>query len=508
MLGKITISEKPVPTGEKYDFSQDGIYDYDLYVYDEHKKDFDSLLSEANVNKALKDFLKVIKMTPDFFKEALELMDNITNNKINIVADAEYVELDFELKDIKEYIKENPILKTKKIILPKIYSLSFESIREIENTFIDKSNIYIKLVGNIMPISIATFKKTLKKIDEIVINIKKLDLSPIEQIMFAYDIVKDKEYKTEDENESVHESRDLSLSLLGDKIVCAGYSNILKTILDKLGIKNSVYVLNDHQRNIAYVKDDKYEIDGVYYFDATGDSKITSNGNRHFDRYLFFAKTKDQIASYYEIEDTTLPCYDDLLTGDIYCDYMKEKGISGATPNLINTINKMSEFIDKKPLIPYIPLVKKDQKCGNNLVKKMKKDEFLQADTIELNKEEIEEKICDYLNLFGKEIKAPTMLKILYNVRKKQWYLDPEKYPFSEEDFAKSVLNSKWSFKEDDGDDFDIIKFIMEAKRKKPATEIIEEAQDYIEDKDIDRDIERIKTAKVLRRVLESKKQN
>ena len=141
--------------------------------------------------------------------------------------------------------------------------------------------------------------------------------------------------------------------------------------------------------------------------------------------------------------------------GDIYFDYMKEKGLSGATPNLINTINKISKFITGEALIPYIPLVKKDQKCGSNLAKRMNKDEFLQADTIELNKEEIEEQLCNYLDLFGKEIKAPTMLKILYNVRKKQWYLDPKKYPFSEEDFAKSVLNSKWSFKEDDDDHSD-----------------------------------------------------
>lgn len=508
MLGKITISKKSSQTGEKYEFGQDGIYDYELYVQDKQKEAFDTLLSEIKVNKAIETSLKTIKIMPDLFKEELELINHIINNNINIVEEADYVELDFELKDIKEYLEKNPILKSKKVILPNVYNLSHKSILEIEKVFKDCAYVYIKVPGNRMPINIETFKKTLKKIDEIVINIKKLDLSPIEQVMFAYDIVKNREYKKEDENESVHESRDLSLSLFGDKIVCAGYSNILKTILDKLGIKNYVYVVDDHQRNIAYIKDEKYDIDGVYYFDATGDSKIADKEKKHFNRYLFFAKTKDQIDTYYKIEDTTLPCYYDLLMGDIYSDYMKEKGLSGATSNLINTINRISRFIDGKPLIPYIPFVDKEQKCGNNLVKRMNKDEFLSADTIELNKVEIEEQLCNYLDLFGKEIKAPTMLKILYNVRKKQWYLDPEKYPFSKEDFAKSVLNSKWSFKEDNDDDFDIIKFIMEAKRKKSATEIIEEAQDYIEDENIDRDIERIKTAKVLRRVLESKKQN
>lgn len=508
MLGKITITKEKFLEEDLCIVNIDGIYDYECTIYNENKEELSKILSKEVQKKAIEQELATATMYPETLEEELEMAKYLLDNKTDIIESAEYVEIDYELPQIKEYIEKNSILKSKKVILPKIYNLNYKTILEIEKIFPGcPSYIYLKTPGNRMPISIDTFKKTLKKIEEIVINIKKLDLSPIEQVMFAYDVVKDKEYQEESEDESAYLSRDVSTSLFGDKIVCVGYSNIFKTILDKLGIKNDVYFVTNHQRNIAYIKDEKYDIEGIYYFDATGDSKIATKGNKHFNRYLYFAKTKHQMDRYYKTNDETLPSFYDLLSSDVYFDFIESEGLVGTSRNLILTINKMSKFIEDKILIPFLPLTKKDVKCTNENVRDTVINNIFMPQDVKINKEEIDEKLADYLELFDKKISASTMLKILYNVRKKQWYINPEKYPFSENDFIEAVINSKWSF-QGDLDNMDIIELLKQARRKITIGERVEEAQDHIENENIDRDIEKVKTAKVLRRVLESKKQN
>ena len=71
----------------------------------------------------------------------------------------------------------------------------------------------------------------------------------------------------------------------------------------------------------------------------------------------------------------------------------------------------------------------------------------------------------------------------------------------------KTTLYSRWEFK-NELNEMDLMQIIFKGKRKIPKQEIIRDTKDFMEDENIDRNIERVKTAKVLRRVLESKKQN
>ena len=106
--------------------------------------------------------------------------------------------------------------------------------------------------------------------------------------MFVYDRVKYRLY--EDDLDDINSSRDLDKVLNGDKIVCAGYSNLFTAVLTSLGI-NSIPVIDlniKHQRSLAYIKDAKYNIDGVYAFDPTWDKRKSKDDINYIDRYDYF----------------------------------------------------------------------------------------------------------------------------------------------------------------------------------------------------------------------------
>ena len=106
-------------------------------------------------------------------------------------------------------------------------------------------------------------------------------LSPIEQIVFAYDIIKSFEY--EDDEQDYRNSRALDKIVKTGKIVCVGYARFLKQVLSELGFKIDVISVNaphsdgsydqddNHERNILRVDDDKYGIHGVFALDPTWD---------------------------------------------------------------------------------------------------------------------------------------------------------------------------------------------------------------------------------------------
>ena len=116
-------------------------------------------------------------------------------------------------------------------------------------------------------------------------KIEKYNLSPLEKIIYVYDEVKKREYKKSDKD--IYESRDLDRVLHSDAIVCVGYSNLFNAILKNLGIK-AIPLLSisaRHQRSLVYIEDSKYNINGVYVFDPTFDSK---KNEKYIDKYNYF----------------------------------------------------------------------------------------------------------------------------------------------------------------------------------------------------------------------------
>lgn len=124
-------------------------------------------------------------------------------------------------------------------------------------------------------------------------------LSPLEKYLYIYDYVTSFQYKeVENWPDNSHLSRNIINVLNGDKIVCVGYSSLLKVLCDKVGIpcftmgveienlENLNKVSGSHQANTVFIKDDIYNIDGVYYSDACWDSARIDDPSKRYNFFL------------------------------------------------------------------------------------------------------------------------------------------------------------------------------------------------------------------------------
>lgn len=124
-------------------------------------------------------------------------------------------------------------------------------------------------------------------------SIKSQKLSPIEKLMSAYINITSKKYLQEENYEHVAQSRSIYGVLNGDKIVCVGYANLLKSMMEQISDENVKIFVNIvncksdegdvyHANNIVRIKDEKYGINGYYYLDPTWDSSTDEVRLNHF----------------------------------------------------------------------------------------------------------------------------------------------------------------------------------------------------------------------------------
>lgn len=121
--------------------------------------------------------------------------------------------------------------------------------------------------------------------DSIIEEVNRFELSPLEKYMYLYNIVKMyKEYKEVEEDNNPYLSRYSEYTLFNDYMVCVGFAELLEELVDRLKNKNvvcstySCSIVDDndkesgHCRCLIKIKDEKYDIDGIYIADPTWDS--------------------------------------------------------------------------------------------------------------------------------------------------------------------------------------------------------------------------------------------
>ena len=244
----------------------------------------------------------------------------------------------------------------------------------------DFPNLKILFQYSDIPIPYEEFYGMYNYLMEIVDFIKYYDLSPFEQVILAYDIVKSRIYKEEDETESYRMSRDLNEIIKGNKIVCTGFSNLLDFILKQLNFKTRIVLLNylnsetGHQKNLIYLDDEKYGINNAFLLDPTWDSKNNDDyleNYKHFLRPIYYRFNKTE-------EIKTIPQSLNLLRKN--------------EEEIINVFEK-NIFIEKMPIIVSLNSLLKF--CGLEKINK----------SMNLNKEDI--------------------IQILHTLRKKYFYRIP-----------------------------------------------------------------------------------
>lgn len=127
-----------------------------------------------------------------------------------------------------------------------------------------------------------------KKIKEIANKINSKNLSPLEKLMYAYLEISNREYIEEDEKDSGAKSRSVYGVLNSDKIVCAGYAELLRAIVLECKDDNLKCFINTvglkrkkgyglHANNIVYLNDTKHKINGFYYLDPTWENNFENS---------------------------------------------------------------------------------------------------------------------------------------------------------------------------------------------------------------------------------------
>ena len=169
----------------------------------------------------------------------------------------------WSIDSTKAFLNNNPYLKKYNVVIPgsHYHSINYYQLLEIDE--------YITKIAD---------------------YVKRFNLSPFEQTIFAADLVRELKYKPQDNEDDPSISRDLIEIINKDYIVCEGYANIYKAVLDKLGIMCTVKVyyhddltgIEGDKQNMAhdicevYINDDKHNIHGAFAYDVTGSSTTNS----------------------------------------------------------------------------------------------------------------------------------------------------------------------------------------------------------------------------------------
>lgn len=415
----------------------------------------------------------------------------IMRNPKRVISHIEYVRLAFNSHDILAFIKKNKYLNDKKIVIPEILEITdYDKVLSLIKKYEQyKDHIYVYLDNNSDYVSLMDAYNIIAKIKEISEQIMNLNLSKMETIMYTYDMVRSRIYQEEDKNERYSESRDLKYILNNNKIVCTGYSNLLSAMLNYMGIKcYPVGITNKktqkgHERNIVYIKDPKYDIDGVYYLDATWDSRVTNSNNYYLNNYLYFAKTRNQMIN---LENDNYrydkcPYYSNHMVNDIE-PLLKNMDKMDFLKKYFKSLNYMSRVIYGENLFNLSDIISYSPNYG------------------QIDCDEILTKIANIQEKFNSPISAEVYIKLLNNVRKIEYYLNPELFPYDFQKMFSTLINSRWNFENNHySSEEKMVKHIFgEYPKRQSKYERSDNFVNFAKDNNIDKEIDEVKLTKVL----------
>lgn len=223
-----------------------------LIIRDLNDKDFNGL---ENIKSTVKIFLSRQLDELESYNYTYELIKYLKEHNINNT-------IELSLENPNNYLKSKLI----NIDYPNLVFVDNLGIRYTQKEVLDVN----------------------KKLDTMIENLHLDNLSPFEKYIKIYNFVKT--YKKYKESKDRKEARSLKLILDNEYIVCIGYINLLKALLNKVNINCAEFPLNyhtnntsliiyNHSRIIVNITDEKYRIKGIYYGDPTFEEGIAYNMN-------------------------------------------------------------------------------------------------------------------------------------------------------------------------------------------------------------------------------------
>ena len=404
--------------------------DYDL--------SFEELMDVNVINKIIKDYNATCEELGEDYAIEEELPEDA-----DILNNIKTISIEFD-DDMAEYLKQNPCIANYDVIISNEVKLNHEDFNTIKDNFEGFKSVKVNIEGNNRLVPFSEYEQALHAIDKIIEPIKKYDLSPFEQVMFAYDLVRDRVYVKEEKGEDPRLSRDLSKVLTGDKIVCAGFTEVLAAVLDELGIKNNRYLIcNDdkseaHIRNRIFIDDKKYRIHGLYHFDATYDCKRAGSSNDHTMLYSNFALTEKERQ---KCDGNNWSPFRTIVLDE-------------------ELINKAKSYIDKAesgdyefevyelaPLMNQLSVFSKmflNDMIFDRFKNAMFRSQFNRSSIEEFDYDKLRKALDKVIKMYNaKEIPLATLTNLFINVRSIENKEDPIKYPFNSTEIINMVSTTK-----------------------------------------------------------------
>ena len=360
--------------------------------------DLSNINSDAFIEATNKTLYVEKKRNIDFNKLYRKLISEISTLEQDFKIKIDYKKIKFNLntqytslEEVARFINENPNIK---IIL---YTNDTAGLIKLLGNS-KKNNLKIRIKNSDESVSYEELYNIYKKMDEIISFIKRFNLSPLEQIMLTYDIVKSNKYQKEDQNDDYGISRNINRILYNDKLVCVGFSNLINYILTNLGIKCEQVRFkhfdskSGHQRDLVYINDKKYKINGAFMLDSTWDSR---RNNNYIDNYNYFLKP---LIYFKLIRNDDI--YKDKTLKFIYRNY-EEAAVDIEESDIVKKteiafyIKKLEKFIDS------------DDKSSSEI------DNILLAE-----KDDLKERLRDIYIKYNRKLSKSAFMRALYKVRR------------------------------------------------------------------------------------------
>lgn len=381
-----------------------------------------------------KDYLVISSMSNQELSSIKLLKNNSTINIKPIPDELTYYK---NIQRIFDYLKFNN--KTYNV---RIYVNNRELFRKSNFLEYIPKNINLIIYSNDYEYTKEEYINEEIKIEKLAKPIRESNLSPLEKYLAIYDIVKKfRLYK--DNNQAQSESRNLKYVLEDNNeyIVCVGFANLLRELLNRIDIPNKFIHTNidtsyddkftieekplnlsGHSRNLIKIDDDKYHIHGYYLADATWDN------HPKYDLYLNSLLTFDRKKEAKRLES--------LEDEDLLLDFH----------SVDEFIKKIRFYIKRKTNLPHIDeasIEKLRTKCYKdlylkiiNILKETDNEEYqklfnkyhklINIDTDKTNSYILEEPMTNFLTDYAKyiiplsnnEVDIETILRAVIEVKK------------------------------------------------------------------------------------------
>ena len=395
-----------------YEIIVHATHDTDLQEFFSDRKKLASMIAETS-ERQFDEFASTGLDLDDFYFDVIA-RKQISEVEIEKMLDDQFLFMFFG-SEISKFIDENiDLLNEHNVLLPagdRGIALDRKALDSKLSEYPNIRNPYILLEGNASGVVVEAARDTIDYIDGITEHVKSLELSPLEEIIYVYDQIRQREYSEELDGESYEKSRGLSDIILGNNIVCAGYSNLYITILKKLGHKIEEFPLDSldgskgHSRVIIKLDDDKYDIHGIFESDPTWASKSAEDPD-YFDNYSFLLRSPSFFRTYDRFSGIVNSLESTKAINGFVKKYKQDYGF----------VNYYTWFEDFKSLIVTIPKL-----CGDEPLIKMPVGRIERP-----TRREFYDRVKGYFDMFSKDPDVPHLMSAINTVREVEHSENPE----------------------------------------------------------------------------------